>query len=226
METEIEKIKRRYERRPVTAKKLPAFSAFHHYMLAEREYWYGHFLTQHFESLANRTILEVGAGGGTNLLFMLRLGFQTKNIYANELIPSAVQVIRDKNILPPRNILEGSATDLPIDQKYDVVFQSTVFTSILDEKFQEQLAQHMWNLLKPGGLILWYDFVYNNPSNKDVRGITKRRVKALFPESKSSNFVRVTLAPPIGRRVGRLYPYFNLPFLRSHIVATFEKWAR
>ena len=46
-----------------------------------------------------------------------------------------------------------------------------VFPSILDDSFQQKLADRMWALTKPGGGILWYDFIYNNPRNPDVRGV-------------------------------------------------------
>lgn len=78
-----------------------------------------------------------------------------------------------------------------------------------------------------GGVILWFDFVYNNPWNKDVRRVSKNRVKELFPNGKF-NFKSVILAPPISRRVSKispkLYTLFNyLPFLRSHVLGVIKK---
>ena len=51
----------------------------------------------------------------------------------------------------------------------DIVFQSAVLTSILDDEYKKRLANKMWELLKPGGAILYYDFIYNNPKNPDVK---------------------------------------------------------
>lgn len=80
-------------------------------------------------------------------------------------------------------------------------------------------------MAKENGLILWYDFKYNNPSNKDVKGVNKREIKELFPDAKKIIFHNVTLAPPIGRRVGKFYNLVNLlfPFLRTHIIAEIYK---
>jgi hypothetical protein len=82
-------------------------------------------------------------------------------------------------------------------------------------------------MTKPGGGVLWYDFCYNNPKNRDVRGVPMRRVRELFPES-SPIMRRVTLAPPISRVVTRLssglYPMLNaLPLLRTHALCWIPK---
>jgi hypothetical protein len=102
-----------------------------------------------------------------------------------------------------------------------------VFSSILDDNVQASLANVMWQWTKPGGAVLWYDFVYNNPSNPDVRGVPLERVRSLFPEGRIS-FRRVTLAPPIARRVVALQPllytlFNSVPWLRTHIVCLIVK---
>ncbi len=68
--------------------------------------------------------------------------------------------------------------------------------------------------------MLWYDFVVNNPRNRDVRGVPLDRVRALFPHGQLQSR-RLTLAPPIARAVTRLHPslytLFNtVPALRTH----------
>lgn len=75
--------------------------------------------------------------------------------------------------------------------------------------------------------MLWYDFTFNNPSNPDVRGVSLKRVRELFPQGRVS-VRRVTLAPPISRRVVRVHPamygVFNaLPLLRTHVLCFIEK---
>ena len=90
-----------------------------------------------------------------------------------------------------------------------------------------ELASRMWHWVKPGGGVLWYDFTYDNPANAEVRGIGSRRIKELFPYG-HYDFRRVTLAPPIARRICRLhvsmYGVFNmLPFLRTHLLCWIGK---
>ena len=73
----------------------------------------------------------------------------------------------------------GDATQAPVAPgSQDIVLQSTVFSSLLDDAFQQRLADTMWRWLKPGGAVLWYDFTVNNPRNPDVRGVPLARVRA------------------------------------------------
>jgi hypothetical protein len=107
------------------------------------------------------------------------------------------------------------------------VFVSTVFSSLLDDGYQQRLADAMWAWLKPGGAVLWYDFMVDNPRNPDVRGVPLARLRALFPQGRL-RYRRVTLAPPLARAVTRIHPglyrWFNtLPLLRTHVLAWIDK---
>lgn len=169
----------------------------------------------------DQTLLEVGCGSGSNLLGFLRLGFAPENLVGNELREDAATRARFRLPAATR-VVTGDATtvELPLDQ-FHVVFQATVFSSILDARVQEMLARRMWSLVTPGGGVLWYDFVYDNPRNPDVRGVPVHRVRALFPEGRVEFVWTLTLAPPISRLVTRLHPSLYtalnlLPFLRTH----------
>lgn len=179
------------------------------------------FLNKEFNDFKDLSLLEIGAGNGTNANMFLENGFKIQNIYFNELLPERIQAIKSNY---PNNILyEGNAIEIPIDKKFDLIFQSTVFTSILNAEDRKQLADKMLGLLNPNGIILWYDFIYNNPKNKDVRKVDIFELKSLFSEASSIYYKKITLAPPIGRKVGRFYKLFNVPFLRSHILAVIKK---
>ena len=125
-------------------------------------------------------------------------------------------------------LLEGDATalDLP-PASQDIVLVSTVFSSLLDDAFQQRLAERIWHWTRPGGGVLWYDFTVDNPRNPDVRGVPLRRIRELFPEA-SIEAERVTLAPPIARVVSRWHPSLytllnSLPMLRTHVLAWLAK---
>jgi SAM-dependent methyltransferase len=172
-------------------------------------------------------VLEVGCGDGGNLLELLRLGFAPDHLSGIELLPDRCAAARER--LPAGvHLTEGDAADLPITPaSHDVVFQSTVFSSLLDDAFQQRLADAMWVAVKPGGGVLWYDFTVDNPRNPDVRGVPLRRVRELFPGG-TMQARRITLAPPIARAVTRvhssLYTLFNsIPLLRTHVLAWISK---
>ncbi len=177
--------------------------------------------------LAALRLTEVGCGTGGNLLELLRLGFLPQHLQGLELLPQRFEQARA--VLPPSVVLQlGDATQAHIAQaSQDLLFVSTVFSSLLDDAFQQQLAQTMWRWLKPGGAVIWYDFTVNNPRNADVRGVPLKRLRALFPQAQISHR-RVTLAPPLARALCRLHPslygvFNSLPLLRTHVLAWLHK---
>lgn len=177
--------------------------------------------------LADKHVLEIGCGSGGNLFQLIRLGFRPEHLVGNDLLEERVAQARAR--LPASvRIISGDAATLDLGgELFDVVLQSTVFTSILDNAFQQQLAERMWQLVQPGGGVLWYDFIYKNPANPDVRGVPVKRIRTLFPEGHFTIWT-LTLAPPISRRVTRLHPalytMFNLlPVLRTHVLCWIAK---
>lgn len=225
MSSEAQNIIDRYSRRQNSeaVKQHAKHFYFTHYAQAERELRYLEIIRSKFPLIDEVKVLEIGAGAGGNLLFFKKNGFRWENMYANELVPERIQMLKDS--YDKVKLYEGDAAEVQIPENYfDIVFQSTVFTSILDDEVKKKVADKMWSVLKPGGLLLWYDFTFDNPRNKDVKGIKKKEILRLFPEAKNVRFSRVTLAPPIGRRVKKWYPVFNIfPFLRTHIVAALQK---
>ena len=58
----------------------------------------------------------------------------------------------------------GNAANLEFkNSTFDLVLQSTVFTSILDPTMKQQVAGEMIRVLKEKGLIVWYDYHVSNP---------------------------------------------------------------
>jgi hypothetical protein len=161
---------------------------------------------------------------------VLRLGFAPQHLTGIELLPE--RFAQAQQVLPAAiTLLEGDATVAAIaPASQDFVLQSTVFSSLLDDAFQQRLAEVMWSWLKPGGAVLWYDFTVDNPRNPDVRGVPLARVRGLFPQGHVEHR-RVTLAPPLARAVCRVHPalygVFNaLPLLRTHVLAWIAKPGR
>jgi len=193
-------------------------------MLHERQRALRRLLARHgMKDAAALDLAEVGCGSGGNLLELLRLGFAPERLTGLELLPE--RHAQARRLLPAATTLWlGDATDAPLaPASQHIVLQATVFSSLLDAAAQAQLAAAMWRWLRPGGGVLWYDFVYDNPRNPDVRGVPLARVRELFPEGRVS-FERVTLAPPLARAACGLHPalygvFNSLPLLRTHVLA-------
>ena len=185
------------------------------------------FIQQGLTDLPALRVLEVGCGTGGNLLELLRLGFAPEHLSGAELLPD--RLAQARAVLPAAvGLHAGDASQLPIAAgSQHIVLQSTVFSSLLDDAFQQQLAAAMWRWVAPGGGVLWYDFTVNNPRNRDVRGVPLARLRQLFPQAAITHR-RLTLAPPLARPLCRLhpalYPVANaLPLLRTHVLAWLGK---
>ena len=174
-----------------------------------------------------RSVLDVGCGTGNTLLFFLQLGFDPKSLYGIDLLEQRISLARDR--LPVEVTLEAAEAS-KFDgnaMSYDIVFQSMLFSSVLDREMRHRIADNMWRMVKPGGGVLWYDFTWDNPHNPDVRGVRVSEIRDLFPQGRM-NLQRVTLAPPLARVLNRHWPsgygVFNLmPFLRTHVIAWISK---
>jgi SAM-dependent methyltransferase len=227
-DAETEAVARRYQRRVGADARYSPLRADVMATLHERQRALRGLLLRHgCEDTAALRLVEVGCGAGGNLPELMQLGFRPGNLQGVELLPQRLALARER--LPAAVALHGGdacALDLP-EGSQDIVYVSTVFSSLLDDTFQQRLADAMWRWLKPGGAVLWYDFSVDNPANRDVRGVPLARVRELFPRGRI-DARRVTLAPPIARRVVRVHPalytVFNaLPLMRTHRLAWIAK---
>jgi SAM-dependent methyltransferase len=181
-------------------------------------------------SLSGKCILEIGCGTGHWLREFVKWGAHPDDIVGMDLLADRVGEAR---ALCPEGVqlFRGSAAALPLPAaSFDLVAQFTVFTSILEPDLKRRVALEMLRVVKPTGLILWYDFFLNNPKNVNVRGIAGREIQRLFPGC-SVSLRRATLAPPLTRRVAsRSWLACSLlegiPLLRSHFLGVIRKGSR
>lgn len=173
--------------------------------------------------VSDTKLLEVGCGNAQWLAEFQMFDFRSTNMAGIEIDQSRVDVAKAR--VPESDIRCGDAENLPWeDDSFDIVFQSTVFTSVPEMEKKERIAAEMKRVCKKDGIILWYDFIYNNPNNPNVHGVGKQEIKKLFTPW-NCEFYRVTLAPPIVRRMIHLSWLLTeitetfLPFLCTHVLA-------
>ncbi len=225
---ETDEVRRRYAKRPRIDWRYSILNPAEQLPTQERERTLCRMLrTQGWTSLNQIKVTDVGCGGAGNLLMLLRFGFAPENLTGIELLTERYE--RARQVLPPTSrVILGDASLAPIEPaSQDLVMQNLVFSSLLDLDFQQRLADAMWSWVRPGGAVLWHDFTFDNPRNKDIRGVPASRIKELFPHGKIQQH-RITLAPPIARLVTRVHPslytMFNaVPLLRTHVLAWIEK---
>ena len=153
-----------------------------------------------WSSLADLAITEVGCGAGGNLQDLLRLGASPARLQGLELI--AERAAQARATLPAAvHIAEGDATQAPLAEgSQQAVLAFTLFSSLLDAAFRRHMAETLWRWVAPGGGVLVYDFVVDNPRNPDVRGVPLAELRSLFPQGRIAS-CRLTLAPPLARRL-------------------------
>ena len=174
--------------------------------------------------LPDMDVLEIGCGTGDNILSLIALGADPHRVVGNELLEARLEIAARR--LPSAVRLHlGDGTCLPDSYgSFDLIMQFLVFSSILDDPLLSSLASRIWNVLRPGGIILSYDLALGNPFNPDVRGIPLRKLKTLFPEGELTAR-SLTVAPPLARIVSdKLYPLLAaMPFLRTHYLCAIRK---
>lgn len=175
------------------------FNLPHLFLLQQRERATIALLKRHgLVNLAESRVLELGCGEGGVLVEYLGYGASPRYLHGTDLLPDRIALAQDHLPLVSFSCADGQF--LPYaDSVFDLVLQYTVFSSILDASIKQGLAREMLRVLRPEGLILWYDF-WLNPSNPQTKGIRPAEIRSLFPDSKF-DFCRITLAPPISRRL-------------------------
>lgn len=229
MSSESLNIKNRYKKRPIVLDQKYSRTNFDVlYSAQERHRALIRFLRSDCRfDLSTSQILDVGCGSGVNLLDLITFGAKPQNLCGVDILSDRLAVA--SQLLPSSvNLIEGDISDLQLNESsFDLIHISLVFSSVLDVGHRSKMASNIWSLLKPGGCLLCYDFIYNNPSNFDVRGIQLPEIRRLFPHGIIQS-QKITLAPPIARRVSKVSPYlcvfFNFfPFLRTHLLCKIVK---
>lgn len=150
--SETDLVRERYQRREILADLYNPLTPSNYMAKQERERALINLITEvGLTPVNDKRVLEVGCGAGSNILQLIELGFNPELLVANELLEERVQIAR-KRLPQDVQIIQGDASELKLAPNFfDIVLQSTVFTSLLDVSFQQKLANKIWELTKPGG---------------------------------------------------------------------------
>lgn len=172
-------------------------------------------------SLGSVAILEIGCGDGRVLATLSAMGAGPEKMAGIDLLDERVEEARA--LLPEADIREGNAENLPWpDESFDVLVQFTFLSSVIEADARRRCVTEMLRVVKPGGAILWYDFIWN-PLNRDTRGINLREMEQLFAPARIQAR-RVTLVPQLARLLAPVSERFvtwleGVPVLRTHYLA-------
>jgi ubiquinone/menaquinone biosynthesis C-methylase UbiE len=157
--------------------------------------------------LAEAEVLDVGCGAGDELARLVARGADPSRCHGVDLL--ADRVARARKRIAGADLREGDARELPFaDATMDVVVLKVVLSSVLDPAVSARIATEVDRVLRPGGLVLWYDNRFPSPFNREVRGVSRAELARLFP-GYDAWLRNVTVVPPLVRRfgpaTGRLY---------------------
>ena len=174
----------------------------------------------HMFPLTGRRILEVGCGNGSRIRDFVKWGARPRRIFGVELLEEPAAEARDR--CPDGVTIEcRNAEHLPYrSRSFDIVVQATVFSSILDPALKQKVAREMLRVVKPDGIVLWYDMHLPNPWNRAVKPVSRQEICSLF-EGCDMTLRSVCLAPPITRWLAErswlaTYLLSKFPMLCTH----------
>lgn len=149
----------------------------------------------------SKKVLEIGCGTGGILLEYMSYGCNPSKLYGIDLLYSRLKKARFR--LNSSTLVNADAQNLPYPSgTFDIVLQYTAFSSVLDQNVKKNMAREIVRVLNDQGVIIWYDF-WINPTNKQTRGIRPREIRQLFYDC-NCEFRKITLAPPITRRIVKI----------------------
>lgn len=103
-----------------------------------------------------RTVLDVGCGGGRNLVYLLQHGYE---VYGVDREPGAVDAVRALAAelapgTPADNFVVARAEELPYaDDRFDVAICSAVLHFAVNANHFDAMVRSVWRVLKPGGYL-------------------------------------------------------------------------
>jgi len=168
--------------------------------------------------------LDVGCGVGRSTRLLLEFGLRPENIMGIDLRPAAVEHARRLNpAIPFRTV--NAFDDWPVESKFDLCLQCTVFSSIPGVERRDLTARMMAKAVGDKGFVFWWDrmrandFAGNDPLDPASffvgrRLLSLRRV-SLWPR------VEESLRPLRGLRKVLVPVFGRLGYPQTHVAAVF-----
>jgi tellurite methyltransferase len=101
-------------------------------------------------------LLDAGCGGGRNLTYFFRTGFDVSGVDQSAAAIVGIQSLAAALApnLPARNFRREAVEQMSFaDATFDVVLSSAVLHFARDESHWHEMVREMWRVLKPGGML-------------------------------------------------------------------------
>jgi SAM-dependent methyltransferase len=187
------------------------------------------FSTLALAPLGDRQLLDVGCANGKWLeICCRRWGARQIHCFGNDKREEHWRNWRRADSGTQITFILKSTHELDFaPQSFDVVHQSMMLSSIVDQETRTRTAEVLWSLLRPNGILISYDF-WLNPFNPRTVGIRSAELRRLFPHGRRIYARSLTLAPPLSRKLTMLQrpallALEKLRFLNSHLLVALER---
>jgi tellurite methyltransferase len=149
-----------------------------------------------------KRVLDAGCGGGRNLVYLLRKGYE---VYGVDRDPEAVQQVRQMAAflaphLPAKNFQMSLLEDLPFaDEFFDVVLCNAVLHFAADDQQFRAMLNGIWRTLRSGGM-LFCRSASSIGTEKEIEKIRGRRF--LLPDGSERYLVDAALLRSLTNELG------------------------
>lgn len=184
-------------------------------------------ILSHFDTLSTSPkVLEIGTGYGHELAKLGFLGIPHSHLTGVDLVPERLN--RANIIYPSINFSQQDAVKLTFaDSSFDIVLQFTCVMHAVSNELQQAICQEMCRVLKPGGIIIWWDI-----SPLTWKNILTQRLCSLLASKRPFREGLVILKqsiceafiPSLRRKVCRnSIPPHMLPISREKVIQMFSQ---
>jgi tellurite methyltransferase len=151
------------------------------------------------------SLLDAGCGGGRNLGWFLRSGYEVFGVDEEDAAVRQVRSLAGRlaPALPPESFQIGTLDALPFPaERFDVVVCSAVLHFARDEGHFDRMLDEMWRVLRPGGLF-FARLASTIGLEERVRPLAKRRF--LLPDGSERFLVDEELLRRTTDRLGGIW---------------------
>jgi SAM-dependent methyltransferase len=171
-------------------------------------------------------LLDLGAGSGGDCERFRELGVRPDRIVAIDLLQEFARQARRSHAWLAAVQADGALLPLR-DGSFDLVYQSTMLSSVLDRSRRGRILGEVRRVLAPSGLFISYDTRYRNPWNRNTRPVSSSEIREAFPGWTVSSH-STTPIPQLVRFLERLPRWTwraieTVPPLRSHLLVVARK---
>lgn len=137
-------------------------------------------------SVANKTLLDVGCGGGELTSFFTNEGFTPHQVFGIDL--SETRIKRASKLYPELHFSVGNALNYQLNNKsFDLITAFDIFSHITAKNEIIEGLINTKNHLSDQGVFLWYDIYAKNhfepTKNVDSHGFSKKQMIMLAAEA-------------------------------------------